>query len=175
MVTMAQEPIIVENQPPWTNPWVHPEYFATITIRRVVAYVLDIVVIAFLATMIWMFLVTLGFFTLGIAWVLLWLPAFLLPLFYHIFFIAGRRSATPGMRVVGIRVMTMSPSTQGMERPSLSQAIIQIVAFYGSIAATGSLILAIALFNARRRTLHDWLAGTVVVNNAFPQPPSTVG
>jgi uncharacterized RDD family membrane protein YckC len=170
---MAQPPIIIENQPPWADPWSHPAYFAGITVQRIIAYAIDVVVIALLATMLWIFLMVLGFLTLGLAWTLLWLPAIFLPLSYHILFIAGPHSATPGMRVMGIRVMSLDPQAQDGGRPNLFQAIIQTVAFYGSVATTGSLILLVALFNTRRRTLHDWLAGTVVVN-AFPPESSRV-
>jgi uncharacterized RDD family membrane protein YckC len=43
------------------------------------------------------------------------------------------------------------------------QAILMAVLFYATIGPTGGLVLLVALFNGRRRTLHDLLSGTVVV------------
>jgi uncharacterized RDD family membrane protein YckC len=37
------------------------------------------------------------------------------------------------------------------------------VAFYVSVGVTGWLILLVALFNGRGRTLHDYLCGTVTI------------
>ncbi len=43
------------------------------------------------------------------------------------------------------------------------QALVQTLLFYITVAMTCSLVLLFALFNRRRRTLHDVLAGTVMV------------
>ena len=49
------------------------------------------------------------------------------------------------------------------ERPSFLQALLQTALFYITVGITCSLILLVALFNRRWRTLHDFLAGTVMV------------
>jgi len=150
----------------WADPWGHPEYYAGISAKRIVAYVLDALVIMVVVLIAWGILAVAGIFTLGLAWAIMWVPSLLVPLGYHTLLIAGPRSATLGMRLMGIRVVSLAfPPEAEPDRPSLMQAAILTVAFYGSIAATGSLILLAALFNARRRTLHDWLAGTVVIND----------
>ena len=160
---MADDALVILHQPEWADPWGHPEYYAGITARRIVAYLIDCLILAVAIMVIWSTLAVLGFLTLGLAWMLMAVPSALAPLAYHTLLIAGPRSATLGMRLMGLRVMSLTPGGDG--RPTLFQAIIQTVAFYGSIAATGSLILLAALFNARRRTLHDWLAGTVTVHD----------
>jgi uncharacterized RDD family membrane protein YckC len=33
------------------------------------------------------------------------------------------------------------------------------------MAVTGTLVLLVAVFNPRRRTVHDWVAATVMVND----------
>ncbi len=165
------KPIILAHQPAWGDPWSHPEYYAGITGKRVIAYLIDLVVVSTLMVLAWAGLAVLGLFTFGLAWHLLWLPGTLGPLAYHSLLIAGRRSATLGMRAMGIRVLSLAPAPlrQGPQlqggRPTLFQAIILTVAFFASVLATGSLILLVALFNTRRRTMHDWLAQVVVVNN----------
>jgi uncharacterized RDD family membrane protein YckC len=110
----------------------------------------------------------LGLLTLGLLMPLHVLAVALVPFAYHTLLIGGERSATIGMRAMGLKVMSIapdSPESQSHGRPTLFQAMIQTVCFYGSLLATGSLILAVALFNPRRRTVHDFLAGTVVVND----------
>jgi hypothetical protein len=52
-------------------------------------------------------------------------------------------------------------------RPGFLQALAQTALFYITVGVTCSLILLFALFNRRRRTLHDMLAVTVLVRS-FP-------
>ena len=111
-----------------------------------------------------LFLVSL--ITFGLLWPALMVLIGLVPILYHTLTIAGPRSATLGMRIAGIKVMSVAPGAeQDGGRPTLLQAMIQTVGFYGSVAITCTLILLVALFNPRRRALHDFLAGTVVVND----------
>lgn len=163
---MAADLATIEHVPEWGDPWNHPRYYMGITIRRVYGYLLDIVVVALLWGMAYIASIILGALTLGLLWPLLMVLLAVVPVAYHTLTISGPRSATLGMRIAGIRVMSIAPGAEGNDgRPSLLQALIQTVCFYGSIAVTGSLILLLALFNPRRRTLHDFLAGTVVVND----------
>ena len=172
------EPTVLAHQPAWGDPWSHPEYFTGITGKRVVAYLVDLIVVGSLVAAAWTGLAVLGFFTFGLAWHLLWLPGTLGPLAYHSLLIAGPRSATFGMRAMGVRVLSLAPAPEhrGPQlqggRPTLFQAIILTVAFFATVLATGSLILLVALFNARRRTVHDWLARVVVVNEIGGMPPN---
>jgi len=53
------------------------------------------------------------------------------------------------------------------ERPGFLQALVQTALFYITVGATCSLILLVALLNRHKRTLHDLLAGTVMVRR-FP-------
>lgn len=157
---------VLENRPEWDDPWSHPQYYAGITVRRVYAYVIDLVVVGLLLGVMFMAAVLLGGLTLGLLWAPMMVLTGLAPIAYHTLTIGGERSATLGMRAAGIRVMSVAADAlETGGRPGLLQAGIQTVCFYGSLAVTGSLILLVALFNARRRTVHDMLAGTVVVND----------
>ena len=51
-------------------------------------------------------------------------------------------------------------------RPDLLQAFIQTAVFYLTVAVTSWLILLVALFTNRNRTLHDYLAGTLAVRGS---------
>jgi uncharacterized RDD family membrane protein YckC len=157
---------VIPPQPEWADPWKHPIYYRGVTIRRVFAYLLDIVIVAMAAGLVWIVAGIFTVLTFGLFWPLHALLVALVPLLYHSLLISGPRSATLGMRAAGIRVMSIAPGAEAEGgRPTLFQAMIQTVAFYGSMAVTGTLILLVVLFNPRRRTLHDFLAGTVVVND----------
>jgi uncharacterized RDD family membrane protein YckC len=86
----------------------------------------------------------------------------LIPLAYHTLLLSGPWSATVGMRLFDVELRSVSG-----ERPGFLQALAQTALFYVTVGATCSLILVIALLNRHKRTLHDWLAGTVVVRR-FP-------
>ncbi len=147
----------------WSDPWERPDYYQSITTRRLCAYGVDVLILLLLGGIGWTLAIVLGLASLGLT---LPLTAFLLPLLplaYHSLLIAGPQSATIGMRLFNIRVASLAPSLAG--RPSILQAIIQTICFYGSLSFAGPLIMVVALFNPRRRLLHDWLAGTVVIND----------
>lgn len=166
---MATPPVIV--LPPRgddsTDPWIHPELYDGVTLRRVFAYGLDIAILTALAVGLWIVGTFLAVLSFGLLLPLKVLALALLPLAYHIGFLASGGAATPGMRAMGLRLVSTAPDAGDWGgRPTLVQAAIQVVCFYGSVTLTGALVLLVALFNARRRTLHDWLAGTVVVRDA---------
>ena len=101
----------------------------------------------------------LSVFTLFALWPLVGLGAVLLPLAYHGFFIGSPGNATPGMRVMGVRVLAWNGN-----EVSYPQAIAQTLLFYATVPLTHGLVLLVSLFNERGRCLHDLLCGTVVVN-----------
>ena len=87
----------------------------------------------------------------------------LLPIAYHGLLVGGPRSATIGMRLMGVEVRSWTG-----QRPTLLQALLMAILFYATLMVTGSLILLVALFTSRARTLHDMLSGTVVIRAAEP-------
>jgi uncharacterized RDD family membrane protein YckC len=163
-IIVAPRPAPTPPQPDWADAWAHPEYFRGVTMRRVLAYVIDGLVVLVLAIAVWVATGLLTVLSFGLLAPLQALAVALVPLAYHSLLIAAPGSATLGMRLFGLKVRSIATDQDARGgRPTVLQAIIQVVTFYGSIAATGSLILIVALFNARRRTLHDWLAGTIVI------------
>jgi uncharacterized RDD family membrane protein YckC len=132
----------------------HPELFSGIVIRRVVAYIVDVIILGGAVVFLW-FLVVM---TLGLLGPIAALITSVLPLAYHSLLIGGPNSATIGMRMMGIEVRRLDGG-----RPDLAQAFLQTILFYATLALTG-LLLVVALFNSRHRCLHDWLSGTLTVN-----------
>ena len=153
----------------WRDPWAHPEYFNGIARKRILAYLLDLLIVGALTVLVWFVGGLLTVLTFGLLLPAKVLALAVLPLAYHILTLSGPRSATLGMRAMGIRLVSIDPEAAAWGgRPTLFQAIIQVISFYGSLALTGSVILVEALFNPRRRMLHDWLAGTVAINDLSP-------
>jgi uncharacterized RDD family membrane protein YckC len=136
------------------DPMSHPELFDGIIFRRVVAYMIDIVILTGIAVFLWVLVVL----TLGLLGPIAAIVTAVLPIGYHTLLIGGPNSATIGMRMMGVEVRRLDGG-----RPDLVQALVQTVLFYGTLALTG-LLLVVAFFNDRRRCLHDWLSGTLVVN-----------
>ncbi|MDP7604405.1 MAG: RDD family protein, partial [Alphaproteobacteria bacterium] len=132
--------------------------------RRVAAYLVDLILLG----VIWWALAAaasiLGLITFGLTVPLTALALALVPLAYHTLTIGGPWSATPGMRLLGLQVRTL-----GGQRPDFGRAAIQTVVFYVTVGATSWLVLLLALFNNRGRTLHDFLSGLVVLR-LMPAP-----
>ncbi len=138
------------------EPTLYPELFDGVTLRRIVAYLIDMVIVGILFLLVmWAFSV-LGFLSFGVLSPVLVAILPFVPLAYHTFLIGGERSATLGMRLFGIEVRRMDGGY-----PDYLQAGLLTIVFYVSVAATGWLILLVALFNGRGRTFHDYLCSTV--------------
>jgi uncharacterized RDD family membrane protein YckC len=141
----------------WTrepDPMTHPELFDGVMFRRIIAYLIDVIILSGTVLFLW-FLVVM---TLGLLGPIAALITPVIPLAYHSLLIGGANSATIGMRMMGIEVRRLDGG-----RPELVQALLQTLLFYATLALTGFLLIA-ALFNDRRRCLHDWLSGTLTVN-----------
>lgn len=145
---------LVWNEPPTTSDISDPARFDGITWRRVVAYLIDALLLFGIGVLLWLSVLL----SLGLLYPLALLAAPAIPLAYHTLQVAGVSAATIGMRMMGVTVRRLDGG-----RPELFQAFLQTALFYASVTVTGSLILLIALFNERGRCLHDWLSGTVTV------------
>jgi uncharacterized RDD family membrane protein YckC len=145
------------------------EYFDGIPFKRVVAYIVDVFVIAIFAAAVAVIAFVPVVLTLGMLKPFVVGVIALVPLSYHTLLIGGDRSATFGMRLLGVEVRTMDGA-----KPGYVVALIQTILFYVTISLTTWLILLVALFNGKRRTLHDFLCGTVIVNIATREAGTTV-
>ncbi|WP_419904141.1 RDD family protein [Kiloniella sp.] len=126
--------------------------------KRVFAYTLDLIILSFVGLAIGFAVSVLTLISIGLLSPLFVLLS-LLPLAYHSYFLS-QHGATPGMNAMGIRMVTMDG-----ENPTLVHAGIATIIFYLSVPATSFLILIVMLFNNERRTLHDLLTNTIVVND----------
>jgi uncharacterized RDD family membrane protein YckC len=136
-----------------------PQFYRDVTLRRIIAFCIDVGIIAMISIVIHMALIMVTVMTLGLTSPLHLLVAPpVIGLAYHILQIGSPVSATIGMRLMGLRAW----STTG-GRPTGLQAIIHGLTYYGSMIVTGGLICLVALFTPRRQTVHDLLAGIVVL------------
>jgi uncharacterized RDD family membrane protein YckC len=145
------------------DPVAHPELFAGVLSRRVVAFAIDVIVIPFPVILAWIFIAVFGLLTLGLGWALFWLvwPASVVwALAYFGMTLGSPASATLGMRAVDLQMRTW----YGAPAYFVLGAVHAIV-FWVSVSVLSPLILVVGLCNARRRLLHDTLIGTVIINN----------
>lgn len=142
------------------DPLDDPDLYDGVVWRRCGAYLLDVLAIAVLFGAAWFLLSMVTVLSLGLLLPLKVAALALLPTAYHTYFI-GSGAATPGMRFFDIELRSWTG-----QRPDYFQAFLQTVLFYATISLTAFVILAVALFNDRRRTLHDFLAGTVGVRHS---------
>lgn len=137
---------------------VTPDMLDGVLWRRVTAYLVDLIVIG---VIIGLLVVVVLLPATVISFGLLTGPMIallgLIPLAYHTLLVGGRHAATLGQRLLDLRVMDASGAP-----PDYAQAAVQCVLFYVTLALTGFLLLFVFL-NPQRRTLHDWLSGTIVV------------
>lgn len=126
--------------------------------RRACAYLVDLAILVALSVAAWVALTIAGILSFGLLLPLVPVALVLLPIAYHTLLVGGSGSATLGMRLLGLEVRSWTG-----ERPTLWQALLMGALFYATIAVTGSLILLVVLFNTRRRTLHDFLSGILLV------------
>jgi uncharacterized RDD family membrane protein YckC len=126
-------------------------------LRRIVAFVLDGVIVAVISAMLWVILFLFGLLTLGLGMPLLGLLP-VVPLLYNWFSVLSPLSATPGQALMGLVVRRDAD----LGPPEPLAALVWVLVFYVSLALSGIPLL-LALFTARRRTAHDIAAELVVV------------
>ena len=154
----------IDIKPHAYDPTRNPELFEGVLARRVIAFLIDFVVISVPVVLAAMFIFAFGIVTLGLGFALYWLlpPATVIwAIVYFGATLGGPRSATIGMRVMDLEMRTW----YGAPAYFVLGAVHAIV-FWFSISALTPFILLVAFFNERRRLLHDIVLGTVVINNA---------
>lgn len=137
--------------PQWLD---RPENFAGLALRRSLAFLIDAAILGILWVIAWIVFLIPVILSFGLL-----VPLFgLIPLAYHTLLIGGRRAATFGMRLCDVKMMSWTG-----ERPNYVQALVMTVLFYATVGPSVGLVLLIAVFNPRRRLLHDLLSGIVAV------------
>ena len=152
------------------DPAVHPDLYATMRIRRIVAFLIDTVAITVLMLAASLVVFVLGIITLGLGWFLyaiLW-PA--VAILYYLVSFAGGTTRTPGMGFAGIELRMRDGA-----RPDTLIGLAHPVLFYLSVSFLTPFILLVSLLSARKCLAHDVVLGTVVVDSqAFARATDSV-
>lgn len=163
----ASEPkrigLSVEVKPHAYDPAVNPELFEGVLARRIIAFIIDLIILAMPVVFLAMFIFVIGVVTFGLGFVFYALlsPLMVLwALFYYGITLGGRHSATIGMRAMDIEMRTWYGSPA-----YFVLGAVHAIVFWISVSMLTPLVLVVCLFNERRRCLHDILIGTVVINN----------
>src|SRR5258708_40313607 len=87
------------------DPWTQPELFRGVLMRRLFAFLIDLVVLSIPVILGYLFIGVFGLLTLGIGWVLFWLAwpgTVIWAIVYYGASLGGPHSATLGMRVMDL-------------------------------------------------------------------------
>lgn len=144
------------------EPITRPDLFEGVLWRRAMAYLIDACCIGAIVVLLWFFCLLLTILSFGLLGPVLWFLLGLVPLFYHSLLVSGEHSATWGMRIFRLQMFSWDGT-----RPIFLQALAHTALFYVTVGATGGLILLFALLNRRRRTLHDVLAGMLMLHRPY--------
>ena len=155
----------MEVKPHAYDPAANPELFEGVLARRLIAFIIDVIIITIPVLFAGLFALIFGFVTFGLGWLLAWFlfwPATVIwILCYYGFTLGSPASATIGMRVMDLEMRTW----YGAPAYFVLGAAHAIV-FWITISVLTPFILLVAFFNERTRLLHDILVGTIIINNS---------
>ena len=155
--------VSIELKPHAYDPAANPELFDGVPARRLIAFLIDLFILAIPLFFVAIFFFAVGIVTLGVGFLLYGLMPVITTLWALVYYgmtLGGPRSATIGMRVMDIEMRTW----YGAPAYFVLGAV-HAVAFWVSVSIFTPLILIVCFFNDRRRLLHDMVVGTIVINN----------
>ncbi len=152
-----------EPRPHAYDPASQPELFEGVLARRIFAFLFDAVIVLIPIAVLTLFMLMFTVVTLGlgvVVFALLGPVAAIWAVLYVGLTLGSPHSATYGMRIMGLQMRTWYGSPM-----YFLLGAVHAVFFWVLTTALTPLVLLVSLFNARRRTLHDYLTGTVVIND----------
>ncbi len=136
--------------------------------RRVAAYLVDACAIGFLLLTAKILFLPAVLISFGLLASPLALLIAVIPVAYHALLVGGPKSSTWGQRLFGLQVLDATGA-----RASYTQAAVQAVLFYVTLALTSGLLLLVVFLSPLRRTFHDWLSGMIVVRRYASEDEDT--
>lgn len=125
--------------------------------RRVLACLIDYLIVGLLTIPFAILVLILGLLTLGLGWMLFTILVPAVAILYIWNTLGGKDQATIGMKMMDIRLDRLDGAPiDGMT------AVVHSVLFWAGNVVLTPLVLLVTLFSDRKRTLHDLLLGTVV-------------
>ena len=156
--------VSIEVRPHAYDPAANPELFEGVVARRIVAFLIDFLILSVPVVFVSMFIFVVGIVTFGLGfflYALLWPGMVIWAIVYYGMTLGSAASATIGMRIMDIEMRTWYGSPA-----YFVLGAVHAVVFWITVSAITPLVLIVCLFNERRRCLHDFLVGTVIINNA---------
>lgn len=143
------------------NPQNSPELFEELLTRRVLAFVIDCVIMGILITLVTIVAGILGIVTLGLAWLAIPVVVPVVFVAYYAVTLGSRSRATLGMRAMDIVLTPMrnKPLDGWM-------VMIHVVVFWITCGVLTPFVLALGLITNRRQLLHDLLVGVMMVRRS---------
>ncbi len=142
------------------DPHAQPDLFDGILSKRIVAFLVDAVIIVALMIPAALIVLILGVITLGLAWFLFPVLFAIVALGYVALTLGGPASATLGMRLTGVQMRTWS----GQKMFPLLAGMHALI-FWFSVGLLTPLILLVGLFTERKQMLHDLILGVMALNS----------
>jgi uncharacterized RDD family membrane protein YckC len=155
--------MVIDIKPHAYDPTTNPELFDGVLARRVIAFIIDFIIIAAPVVLAAMFIFAFGIITLGLGFALYWLLPPATVIWAIVYF--GVTLASPASATIGMRVMDLEMRTWYGAPAYFVLGAVHAIVFWFTISLLTPFILLVCFFNDRRRLLHDILLGTVVVNN----------
>ena len=158
--------VSIELKPHAYDPVANPELFEGVLARRLIAFVIDLIIIVIPVVLAGLFMAAATIATLGLAVVFF---AFLSPLYWPLIVIwalcyYGYTFGSPASATIGMRIMDLEMRTWYGAPSYFLLGAVHAVVFWITVSALTPLVLLICLVNERRRCLHDMLVGTIVIN-----------
>ncbi len=159
--------VSIELKPHAYDPIATPELFEGVLARRLIAFVIDLVILAIPVVFVGAFAAAATIATLGLA---MFFFAFLSPLYWPLIviwalFYYGYTFGSPASATIGMRVMDLEMRTWYGAPAYFVLGAVHAIVYWLTISILTPLIVLVGFFNGRKRLLHDMIVGTVVINN----------
>jgi uncharacterized RDD family membrane protein YckC len=159
--------VSIELKPHAYDPVTNPELFEGVLARRLIAFVIDLIILVIPVVLVGLFMAAATVATLGLALVFF---ALLSPLYWPLIVIwalcyYGYTFGSPASATIGMRVMDLEMRTWYGAPAYFVLGAVHAIAFWLTISFLTPLILLVGFFNDRKRLLHDMMVGTVVINS----------
>ena len=148
-------------RPDLPDPVSAPELFESVLPRRVLAFLIDSVIMIFVTTVITIVGTIAGFLTLGLAWIALPVVIPLVILGYYAVTLGSPSRATIGMAAMDL---VLTP-TRGAPLDGC-KILIHPLVFWITVWLAWPVSLVIALLTPRREMVHDLIAGTLMLRRS---------
>ncbi|MEN0000237.1 MAG: RDD family protein [Pseudomonadota bacterium] len=146
---------------PMVERFSQPAFFAGVRRRRIVAFIIDYIVVFLLCVAAIPLVGILGFATFGAGWLLYFILVPFVALLYIAWTVGGPKQATWGMQMADICLVRYD----GQPTDWIT-GVVHAALFWAAHTILTPAIVLIALFTRHKRLLHDLALGTVVVRKS---------